>query len=810
MDRTSWGALGARPLVFPALALGLGVALGGIPGAPAWPPLGACLLLGAVPLWSGRRVGSHLLLLLAFIALGATLARLQSQPAAPDQPPTLTVLEGRVLRSEAAERCRVTLAVTHWDGAPRPARVQLSLYEAADCPLPGARIRVPARLRNLEGPQNPGAPDLLGRRLREGITHRGSADGRSLLRLSAAPDIERWMHAARRRLTRDVGQLAPSSEAGALFLTLAAGQRAALGPELEEVFSRSGLAHVLSVSGLHVAALALTLLAVLRRLFSWAPILGRSVDPRQLAAPLAIPLVWAFVAWTGWQAPAVRSALMASTALLALSVRRSNEALNTLAASAVLLLVVDPACIADLSMQLSFLAVLALVLLVPALDRPLFGAGMGQPAQEGWRGALRRAGKASWQSLLASVAVTLAGAPLIASVFGRLSLAGLLSNIVCMPLSGLLTLLAAGGAALHVVWPDLATPVLWAGGWASEAFLWVARFFSAAPLATLPVPPPAPGSIATFALGLIALAVVRGRWRWLGLMVPLAVGWTYAYPRLRPSPPLRITFLSVGQGDGIVISAGGRHALVDAGGVPEGADTGVRHVLPFLRDQGIEAFDLVVLSHPHPDHGLGLVSVLNRIPTSRLWLAEGTTDGALSRAVREAAGDAVVEAVSRGRPPFRLGDATLEVLGPPRDAFELAHVNDRSVVLKVTLGEVSVLLTGDIEAAGEAALEVGTVTVLKAPHHGSRTSSGAALLDRARPAAAVMTLGRHNRYGFPHPEVAARYRDRGIPVFRTDLQGAVTLESDGREARLHSFLPGIPGLPDRLVVPGHRTELVPP
>src|SRR5690606_25625179 len=80
MDRTSWGALGARPLVFPALALGLGVALGGIPGAPAWPPLGACLLLGAVPLWSGRRVGSHLLLLLAFIALGATLARLQSQP----------------------------------------------------------------------------------------------------------------------------------------------------------------------------------------------------------------------------------------------------------------------------------------------------------------------------------------------------------------------------------------------------------------------------------------------------------------------------------------------------------------------------------------------------------------------------------------------------------------------------------------------------------------------------------------------------------------------------------------------------------
>src|SRR5690606_39138001 len=148
--------------------------------------------------------------------------------------------------------------------------------------------------------------------------------------------------------------------------------------------------------------------------------------------PLAIPLVWAFVVWTGWQAPAARSAIVATTALFALSVRRSNDALNTLAGSAVLLMVVDPACIADLSMQLSFLAVLALVLLVPALEHPLV-AGTSWREQEGWRRVLGRAAATGWQSLLASVAVTLAGAPIIASVFGRLSLAGLISNIVCMP-----------------------------------------------------------------------------------------------------------------------------------------------------------------------------------------------------------------------------------------------------------------------------------------------------------------------------------------------------------------------------------------
>src|SRR5690606_1453565 len=140
MDRTRWGALGARPLLFPALALGLGVAFGGIPGAPAWPSLGACLLLASVPLVAGRHVGSHLLLLLAFTALGASLARMQSRPAAPDLPPTVALLEGTVRASEAGERCRLTLAVERWEGAPSRARVQLSLHEAPHCPLPGARI----------------------------------------------------------------------------------------------------------------------------------------------------------------------------------------------------------------------------------------------------------------------------------------------------------------------------------------------------------------------------------------------------------------------------------------------------------------------------------------------------------------------------------------------------------------------------------------------------------------------------------------------------------------------------------------------
>ncbi|MFP2934040.1 ComEC/Rec2 family competence protein, partial [Pyxidicoccus sp. 3LG] len=275
---------------------------------------------------------------------------------------------------------------------------------------------------------------------------------------------------------------------------------------------------------------------------------------------------------------------------------------------------------------------------------------------------------------------------------------------------------------------------------------------------------------------------------------------------LMPEPGLRVTFLAVGQGDAVVLSSRGHHALVDGGGVPGGADPGERFVLPYLRHQGISRLDLAVLSHPHPDHALGLASALAQVPTGRLWLPAGDGGGPLSRQVVAAARDAHVEEVQADHPPLRLGEATLEVLGPPgpEERELLESVNDRSVVLRVRHGDVTVLLAGDVEEDGEAALveRVGEVTVMKAPHHGSRTSSTEALLARARPRHVVFCVGRRNRYGFPHPEVEARYRALGSECWRTDLEGAITVESDGQDVRLVSFLPREASPPDARVAVG--------
>jgi competence protein ComEC len=797
-----WRDLSARPLFFPALGIMLGAASSALGTGPASGIfLIIAALLGAAVLALARLPGAHLVLLFALGLASAGLGGLEARVEVPEGLSSggSASLEGeieRVDQFEGSTRIHLAVARVGSQGGPgEPARFRASLYLHGAVPplLPGQRIRAEARLQPLEPPSNPGEKNFTATRQRQAFAFSGSVMAGRLLVLSPASAWRQSMARIQEELAATVRRVAPSEDAAALFLTLAAGQRAALDDSLEEAFSRSGLAHVLSVSGLHVAALALMTLALLRRLLVRVGTRFRGMEARRVAAPASVPFVWAYVVFTGNQAPAVRSAVMATVVLLGLALWRRADGLNSLAAAAILLVIWAPSSVVDLSLQLSFLAVLSLLLLTPAL-RAAVPLSPPDPKEERWW--VRLWGKARetiLETFSASAAVTGASVPLVASAFGRASLAGLLSNIVCLPLCGLLTGFAAGGAALFIVSPVLATPVLWCGAWVSELLLILTRFFAAVPLATVKLPAFSPLLTAMYALGLAVWALGTGRWRLGGLLAPVALVVAALVPVFAPQAPLRITFLSVGQGDGIVISSRGQHALVDGGGVPGGGDTGTRFVLPFLQHEHIDRLDLAVLSHPHPDHALGMISTLGQVPTDRLWLPASSTDGALSRKLIAAAGGAKVEEVQVGWPSFKLGEATLEVLGPPlsEDRELLEGVNDRSVVLLVRHGEVTVLLTGDIEEAGEEMLldRLGPVTVLKAPHHGSRTSSTEPFLARTRPKYAVFCVGRRNRFGFPHPEIFERYRSLGSECFRTDLDGAVTLESDGREVRLHGYLP---------------------
>ncbi|HYX90879.1 MAG TPA: DNA internalization-related competence protein ComEC/Rec2, partial [Myxococcaceae bacterium] len=761
----------------------------------------AAVLLAFFSLRRGARTGAHIAILLAFGCAGIGLSALAAQTELPTATlaPGDATLEGEVedLR-DFGEYQQLTLSVARViRPEPAPARFRVRLYPRGRIGelFPGQRVRVATRLHAVEPPLNPGQPDNRSRLLRSGTLYSGWFEPEGLVALSRPTPLARSIEDARQSLAALVRRHAPSPEAASLYLTLAAGLRAELSDELEERFSASGLAHILSVSGLHVAVLAVVLLRGLRWFLVRAWRGARRFDVRRAAAPLAAPILWAYVLFTGNQMPAVRSALMASAVLLGMALWRRADPLNGLALAGLAVLAIDPAAIADLSTQLSFLAVASLVVVAPAIRDAL---PIRRPEPHGldrWSYLRAHLRESALSTLCASAAVTLATAPLIAEAFGRISLAGLLSNVVCLPLCGVLAVLAAAGAAAFVVAAPLAVPIVLVGTWGAMVLLWAVELFASLPGASIAVPYVPVVCGAMVVIGVFGAAIAQGRWRLLGVLAPMGVAAVAWAPWLAREPGLSVTFLSVGHGDAIVVSSRGQHALIDGGGNVRGVDPGRRVVLPFLRAARIDALELAVLSHPHPDHALGLASVLERVPARRLWLPAGDPPGELARKVISAARGAELSWVEAGHPPLRLGEAELEVLGPPVDRLLLEGVNDRSAVIRLRHGEVSILLPGDAEAAEEEQLDPGAVTVMKVPHHGSRTSSTAAFLARTRPRVAVFCVGRDNRFGFPHPEVESRYRAVGAQCYRTDLHGAVRVDSDGRTVLVRTFVAS-PAWPD--------------
>jgi competence protein ComEC len=753
------------------------------PSLPAW-PWAAWVGLSALLLTAGMvfawRTGALLVSLAGALALGIGASGAGRDVTVPE--PGAHVLEGTI---EQLGLNTLVLEVGRLDD--QPARLRVALGGEVEGLVEGQRVRVTSRLRPMTFAANDGEWSRAAYLERRGQVASGGFERSKLVLLDAGPAWRRALARVHGTLAAQAKEVISDVDACALVLTLAAGERAMLGDELEDVFARSGLAHVLSVSGLHVAVIAFTVFAVVRwaltrRMARW----NRVRDARALAAPLSIPLVWGYVLFTGLQAPAVRSAVMCTFVLLGWALRRRSDPLNGLAFALFAMTAVDPATPYDLSVQLSFVAVLAMIWLSP-LARAAIPVKPPSPATEsGLRLRLARAREAVLQSAASSIAVTTATTPLVLLAFQRVSVAGLGANIVALPISGVLTMAAAASAALHVIAPPLATPALWVAGVIARVFLTIARLFSGSHSA-FTLPAPGPMVMALWWLGLLALVFGQGRWRLFALATPTALALLLVTGHTRPDR-VDVTFLSVGHGDATVISSGNHHALIDGGGVPDGLDTGKRFVLPFLRQHHVSRLDLVALSHAHPDHALGLISTLEVLPTARLWLPLDVGRGDLVQDLMAAAGDAKIEEVEAGDAPFQLGAATIEALGPHGARGESTE-NDRSMVLRVTHGAVTFLLTGDLEEDGEALLDPGPVTVMKAPHHGSDTSSTAELLAKAHPRFVVFCVGVNNRYHFPREEVVERYQALGSRCYRTDFDGAVTFHSDGHDVTVETFGP---------------------
>ena len=671
--------------------------------------------------------------------------------------------------------------------APVSGRLQVRLTSGIDPGRYGDRVLVSGRLRSPQPARNPGGFDARTYYASRGVHALMSVRDARSYRVTLRNTSFTWQTGVidplRNSIERSIDRTMRGDSA-ALLKGILLGARRQLPEDLLDTFRTIGLAHILAVSGLHVGLITLvihTLLSVLR--------LPRNIV---VAGTLGVLVLYAFI--TNLTPSVIRATIMAALFLAGRQLDRQTDTVNILAVAAIVILLIWPSALFDLSFQLSFLATYAIITGYPRM-KELLPERISR-SEKWWARWLR-------DGLLVSVAAQFGALPVVAGTFYQVSWMSAVANLFIGPLVflnttfGVLTVLT-GPLAIEIarLFSAANTLVLF-------AMIHLSKAFSGAPSALVEVPAPSILFFASFyGAGLLLLWKPdgdRGRRTRLGLLALSLLLFGY---NLLPDRSLRITVLDVGQGDAIFIACpNGRTLLVDGGARTPFYDAGARVILPFMRAKGYRRVDTIIVTHPDLDHYGGLRAVVESVDVGEVLSSGVVSESRSYQAWRDA--------IERHDIPYRAvvkGD-TLAALGGVRGLFlhpdplflsgpAKPNSNEVSVVLRLSLGEFSMLLTGDIEAKGEAATvrRPSTLksTVLKSPHHGSRSSSGTAFLNAVDPEAVAVSAGMYNNFGHPSPEVIERYRRRGAEVFRTDEGGAVLIRSNGRSWDMGYFAPPRP------------------
>lgn len=619
-----------------------------------------------------------------------------------------------------------------------PRRLMLLAYEAPPF-MAGERWRLTARLKRAHGLANPGGFDAELWLFEQGL--RASGVVRAAERLQAAPWWE--IDAARQRLRGAIqAQVADPAMAGVLA-ALSLGDQNAITRADWALFRDTGVAHLLSVSGLHITLFAWLAAAVAAPLWRRSGRLCLWLPAPTAARWLGVAAALAYALFSGWGVPAQRTVLMlaAVAALRTLGLRWPWPLV--LLGVAVIVTAVDPWALLQPGFWLSFGAVGLLM-------------AAGSPPAAGWRAHLRAA-------LRTQLIATLGLAPLSLICFAQLSAVGLLANLLAIPLiSFVITPLALLGAAL---------PPLWAlaAGLMQALVAWL-QLLTALPGAVWWLPAAPPWSQALALLGAVLMALrLPWRLRGAGLVLLLPLLWP-AVPR-PPAGEFELLAPDIGQGNAVLVRTQGHVLLFDTGPVyAPGADAGERVLLPLLRRLGVRRLDLLMLSHRDNDHVGGAATLLQALPVAELRTSLEPGHALLRAGVPARR----CEAGQR----WTWDGVRFELLHPSAALFDAGlKPNDLSCVLRITAATGRrALLAGDLEAGQERALVAREpdlrADLLLVPHHGSKTSSSAELLAAVRPATALVQAGYRSRFGHPAPAVLARYQAAGIAVVGSAACGA--------------------------------------
>ena len=654
-------------------------------------------------------------------------------------------------------------------GATIPRHVSLNWYHsdrggkeiAAPVFHAGERWELTVRLRRPHGTVNPHGFDAelwaLERNIRALGHVRPDGENRRLDELVMRPDylVERAREAIRDRFETVLGD-APYEP---VLVALAIGDQTGVPQSQWNTFWRTGVGHLISISGLHITMVAS--MAAWLAAWSWRRTrLSLYLPARKVAviAGLAAALVYSLLA--GFSVPTQRTLYMIGVAALALWFDRIGSPSRVLCVALLAVLLLDPWAILSPGFWLSFGAV-AVIFYVTAC----------RPGEEGGVAAVVRT----------QVAVSLGLLPLLLGLFQQVSLVSPLANAFAIPLvSVVIVPLTLLGAVLPI--DALLHLAHWLMGVCIVALDWLATW----PFATWESHAPPPWATVLGVAGVVWLLAPRGLpARWLGALwlAPLFV----LDPARPPAGSFWLTALDVGQGLAVMVQTHEHALLYDAGPQwSDDTDSGSRIVVPWLRGEGIGRLDGLVVSHADSDHSGGAISVLDSLPVG--WLLSSRPDdspipGHAKRHLRCFAGQR-----------WAWDGVAFEVLHPATATYGETNrkTNDRSCVVKVASLHGTALLTADIEALSEGEIlardpDRVRAAVLLVPHHGSRTSSTEAFVAAVRPQLAIFTVGYRNSFGHPRPEIVARYQSAGARLLRSDRDGAITVQIDDNGIRASAW-----------------------
>jgi competence protein ComEC len=619
----------------------------------------------------------------------------------------------------------------------------------------GDRWRLTVRLKRPRGLANPHGFELEPWALERGIRATGyvrtsDAPQRVGLRAEGWPyTLHRWRGEIRDAMVQRIGQ----ERFGGVLVALAIGDQDSISQDDWEVFWRTGVGHLMSISGLHITMLAA--LAAAAAFFAWVrvPALTLRVPARKAAVVVGVLTALAYSLMTGYAVPAQRTFVMLATVAACVLADRHGAPSRVLAAAILVVIALDPWAVLSPGFWLSFGAVASIFYAV----------------------ALRagRPGKIH-AALVEQLAVTLAMMPMMVALFQQVSLVSPIANAFAIPIVSLVVVpLTLAGAFLPL--PML----LDAAHWVMEMTMAPLEWLASSPLATLETHEPAPWTVVAAVAGAAWLLAPRG--------VPMrSAGALWIVPLFAVAPPSPaageawLDVLEVGNGLAVVVRTAGHALVYDTGpSWTAESDSGNRIVMPFLRGEGI-AIDGVIVTHADDDHSGGARSVAHARPSA--WLMTSVPPGnVLHRAF----------AVSRrceSGDQWDWDGVTFTMLHPSAAIYTESakrKENDRGCVLRVATPAASILLAADVEARGEGEMlsrDASSLrsTLILVPHHGSKTSSTPAFLDAVAPSIAIASVGYRNRFHHPNDTVVERYAARGIEFHRTDREGAIHITLPAR------------------------------